>query len=128
MTTPDNHESKEDEFAAYNYGIHTFQLISLLAKNQQQQYEFKAYIEHCGIVLITNQGTINGEPKIKEGNNIKMLPDTVIYLTLEQFTELVPGKDNAYVRLRKPYHSSHPPVADAQNRTKGDIRRILEKK
>lgn len=128
MTTPDKPESKETELDAYNYGIQAFHLIDLLTKKRQQQYEMKAYIEHRGIVLITNHGTINGEPKIKEGNNLKMIPDTVIYLTLEQFTELVPDKDNAYVRLRKPYHSSRPPVADTLNRTQNDVRRILEKK
>ena len=128
MTTPDKPESKENELDAYNYGIQSFQLMNLLTGNRQRTYEFKAYIEHRGIVLITNQGTINGEPKIKEGNNMKMIPDTVIYLTLEQFTELVPDKDNSYVRLRKPYHSSHPPVADSQKRTSSDIRKILDKK
>lgn len=140
MTTPEEqknctdtaHEGHADPTAPYQYGILGTYLIELVT-DQRKPFETKAYIEDKGIVLITNrpgttETTIKGEPKIKNGVNLTQVPDSIVYLKIDTFSQLMQDKKDAYCHLRKPKQSTPPRSLEyRQKLVRDDLEPILRK-
>ncbi len=109
-------QEKVDPTAKFNYGMNSFELSHWVQK-LKQPFEAEAYIEGTGVVLITNQNTINDEPKIKKGNAKSALPDKLIFLTLETLKHLNPSRET-YVCLRKPPQEKLAIYARSETRTR----------
>lgn len=118
-------EQKEDT-SSFTRGAYFFEI----RHRARKPITFKAYIRSMGIVTITSENTIQNQLKLREGNNLLLVPEEpIIYMTPETYEELgLPTED---ARPRRPDsvipNKEQQPVHTLTEETFADITGVYKK-